>query len=56
MPYLAWLVALLPLACGCARCDWSWVCFGAAALLAAGLHFVLALALELTASLSLLKR
>jgi hypothetical protein len=56
MPHLAWLALLLPLACGCDRCDWSWVCFGVAGLLAGGLFYVLAVIRELIRLPSLLQR
>ncbi|MDX2220487.1 MAG: hypothetical protein SF172_15830 [Burkholderiales bacterium] len=56
MPHLAWLILLLPLACGCERCDWSWVCFGVAGLLATALFYVLAISRELINLLPLLKR
>jgi hypothetical protein len=47
-PHLSWLIALLPLACGCSTCDMNWLCFGLAVLAAAGLYCVLAIIRELS--------
>jgi hypothetical protein len=56
MPHLAWLIVLLPFACGCDLCDWSWVCFGVAGLIAAALFYVLAVIRELIHLMPILKR
>lgn len=46
MPHLGWLIALLPLACGCPTCDSTVTCLLIAGSLAALVVFVLALARE----------
>ena len=47
MPHLGWLIALLPLACGCPTCDSTLACVLIAGVLAAAIVFVLALSREL---------
>ena len=47
MPHLGWLLALLPLACGCPTCDSTVTCLLIAGSLAAVFVFVSAMAREL---------
>ena len=47
MPHLGWLIALLPLACGCPTCNSTLTCLLIAGALAAAIVVVLAMAQEL---------